>query len=269
MWDTAAPKGRSVAHRVMGFLLGTAGLLMAGCGGHSEIGADSSSGASSQSSDCEALSQAIADDLGAETPCTAVVRLSYEMSEILGFQLICGAYAEVDESAARQAAQDATGYGLRGTLLGEDPDDEFVFYESPSDLGGVGVVHARNGAAVFGASIYWAGTGDITYPTAWRSARSIGPECSPRVGAIPPAARGVDLSPEPEPLDQEQVEAALGEALNTALPDGLLQAHGALDAVVLLYPRSVGGLGAVADRWFAPATAEWIVLINTGTTQPQ
>ena len=131
-----------------------------------------------------------------------------------------------------------------------------MFYESPLDFGGVGVVNARNGLSVFGGSIIWAGIGEITYPSAWRPAADIGPDCIPVVNALPPTARGIDLSAGQGSLEQSQVEAAVNRAWTTALPDGLLRGHYVFDAMVLLYARRLGA--------FDPAAAEWIVLINSG-----
>ena len=66
------------------------------------------------------------------------MRLGYETRAILGFELLCAPYSQVDEATARQTAYDDTGYGLGGMAAsGEDPEDEYVFYQTPGDFGGV------------------------------------------------------------------------------------------------------------------------------------
>jgi hypothetical protein len=183
-----------------------------------------------------------------------VVRLDYTTKAILGYRILCGSYAQTTEDEARATAQADTGYGAVGTFLsGPAPEDEFVFYESPGDFGGVGAVSARSGISVFGGSIVWDGQGDITYPAAWQPAAELGAGCMPP--ASPPPSRGFDLSTGGI-LPQAEVDAATLAVWDTALPEGLWELGYVFDAVVLLYPRSVGE--------FNPTTAEWIVLVNSG-----
>jgi len=226
-------------------------------GGAGTAGSAGTSGAAGAGgSACEALSDAIASETSGVKTCSAVVRLDHQSMDVLGFQIICGSYAQIDETEARQTAQSDTGYGSAGAFLsGPNPEDGYVFYESPGDFGGTAVVNARNGLSVFGGSIIWSGTGEITYPSTWRPAEDLGPDCIPMVNALPPSARGFDLRDGIE-LGAAEVDAALSEAWNTALPDGLLKVGYVFDAVVLLYPRTVGA--------FDPATAERIVIVNAG-----
>ncbi len=240
---------------------GSANASRAGAGGGEASGGTDGSATGSVTgqggAECDTLSQAISAETSGAHACTAVVRLAYETRVILGFQLLCAPYDRVDEATARQTADDDAGYGLNGTALsGEDPEDEHVFYESPGDFGGVGVVSVRNGITVFGGSIIWSGTGDITYPTTWRPVSEIGRGCVPMVNALPPTARGIDLSGGQGEMEQTQVDAAMSQVWATALPDGMWRNQYVFDAMVLLYPRSVGMMN--------PATAEWIVLINFG-----
>ena len=100
----------------------------------------------------------------------------------------------------------------------------------------------------------WAGKGDITYPATWRPAADLGLGCGPSGIAVPPA-RGFDLG-SGQPLTAAQVSAAIAPVWQTALPAGLAQGSYFFDAMVLLYPRTVGV--------FDPAAAEWIVLVDTG-----
>ena len=235
---------------------GTAGTGGTGGGGAAGMGGAAGQGGQGGAA-CEALSKAIGDETTGVFTCTTVVRLGYESLAILGFQLSCGKYAQADETTARATADADTGYGLAGNALsGATPQDEYVFWEPPGDFGGVGVVNARNGLSVFGGSIIWGGTGEISFPADWRPAADLGPDCIPMTNALPPPSRGFDLSAGGTELGAAEVDDALTQAWVTALPDGLMQGGYVFDAVVLLYPRTVGV--------FEPSTAEWIVMVNSG-----
>jgi len=203
---------------------------------------------------CAAQVEAIAQQAAGTVTCTSVVRLDYASRAILGYRIQCGPYAQSTEAEARAAAQAQTGYGAAGqSLAGAMPQDDFVFYEPPGDFGGVAAVSARNGLPVFGGGIVWSGTGEITWPAAWDPAAGLGADCA--TSTTPPAARGFDLR-DASALPAADVDAALAVVWQTALPEGLWRGGYVFDAVVLLYPRSVGA--------FDPSTAEWVVLVNSG-----
>lgn len=203
---------------------------------------------------CEDEVSAIAKETQLVGSCSAVVRLDYLTRSILGWQLVCGKYAQVTEDAARKTAEADTGYGA-GKLVGSaGPADLYVFYEPPGDFGGVGAVSARTGLSVFGGAIVWDGAGDITYPLQWRSPESLGVDCEPF--ASPVEARGHDLAEGGTDLPEDLIAAALDPVRSTALLEGMATSGYVFDAVVLLYPRSVGV--------FDPTTAEWIVIVNGG-----
>lgn len=66
----------------------------------------------------------------------------------------------VPTASARATAEASAGFGAAGQALsGANPEDEYVFWQSPGDFGGVGVVSVRSGLAVFGGSIVWGGSG--------------------------------------------------------------------------------------------------------------
>ena len=204
---------------------------------------------------CEEKSQALGEELFLDQgSCTATIRLDYQSLEVLGYQLFCGAYTSIDEATAREAAQLATGYGEAGQSLGgESPEGAYVFYEAPGDFGGVGAVSARTGLAVFGGSIVWDGAGDLTYPAQWRGAESLGSGCDPE-GAIP-SALGYDLAQGGE-VAEADMSRVLAEVQQTAIIDAMWSRGSIFEAVVLLYPRSVGV--------FNPESAEWVILLNGG-----
>lgn len=185
---------------------------------------------------------------------TAVVRLDHDTRALLGYALVLGRYAATDEAGARATAQAETGYGAAGRLLsGPEPEDAWVFYQSPGDFGGVGVVSARTSLAVFGGGIVWDGRGDISYPTAWSPATDLASGCTTTGDSG--RTRGFDLV-SGEALDSGDVDAALAVVRQTALVDAMWSGGYVFDSVVLRYPRSVGV--------FDPTSAEWIVLVSGG-----
>lgn len=236
-----------------------------GSGGSGAIGGSGGSGGSgatggtggSGGQTCAGLSEQIAEQVSGPQTCTTTVRLDYQSLDILGFQISCGAFSQVDEAQARATAQGDTGFGSSGSFLSGPGavQDEFVFFEAPGDFGGVGVVGARHGLTVFGGSIIWMGTGQISYPTTWQPAEDLGPDCIPLTNALPPEGRGFELE-SGSALDATEVDDALTQAWVTALPDGLMQGSYVFDAMVLLYAPEVGAMN--------PDTAEWIVMLNSG-----
>lgn len=204
---------------------------------------------------CADATAALAAELYAALgACSVVVRLDYQTLEGLGFQMMCGSYASVDESEARATAQADTGYGQAGVMLNpKNPEDAFVFYESPGDFGGASVVSTDTGLTVFGGSIVWDGAGDITFPSGWRPPEQLGFGCAPSGGI--PTSRGYDLI-SGSALESAAVAAAVDVVAQTALPEAMWSGGYVFDAVVLAYPRSVGV--------FDPNTAEWIVIVNSG-----
>jgi hypothetical protein len=204
--------------------------------------------------DCEEEIAAIASDTQIVGSCGAVVRLDYLSRRILGWQLLCGKYSQVTEESAREQAKTDTGFGEGRMLNPAQPEDAYVFYQAPGDFGGAGVVSARTGLSLFGGGIVWDGAGDITHPKEWRSAATLGGDCERFPGDIP--ARGYDLVAGGAEVAAADIEATLEVVRRTALLEGMATSGYVFDAVVILYPRSVGA--------FNPLTAEWIVIVNGG-----
>ena len=192
--------------------------------------------------------------------CTVVVRLDYLTPVPLGYQIFCGPRATLTEAEARRRAMTDTGFTrLPDTLNPPDPEDEWIFAFPAVDFGAEAAVSADTGLTVFGATTVWAGSGDLEYPAAWRDPAELGSGCSPAGGI--PANRSYDFSGWYPPLPSE-IQAVLDVVLQTAVP-AAFWSHGAVfDAVVLRYPRTVGG----PDPFWAP-TSEWIVLVNGGPVE--
>jgi hypothetical protein len=205
--------------------------------------------------ECGDATAAIGAEIAKFASCTAVVRLRHGSLVPLGWQLVCGEYGATSEESARAIAEEVTGFGAGGALLGgKAPADEWVFWDEPLDLGGVGVVSARSPFAVFGGGVIWDGQGEITHPLEWRDAAELGFACANSTPQVP--ARGLHLA-SGEPLSPGELEPALSAVYASALPAGLAAAHDVFDALVLLYPPRVGVLD--------PAVAEYVVLLNSGT----
>ncbi|MBI2898246.1 MAG: hypothetical protein HYY06_32145 [Deltaproteobacteria bacterium] len=222
----------------------------------SDSDADSDADGDADGDVCSGLRDALAarmfPDQGA---CTAVVRLDHDSLGILGYQLVCGPYGGMTEDEARAIAQADTGYGAGGQMLNPaDPEDAWVFYEPPGDFGGAAAVSADTGLSVFGGSIIWMGTGEITYPEAWADADELGEGCADPDEDLGPI-RGYDLVGGGD-LAQEDAQAASEVVRATVVPGAMWQTGYVFATVVLRYPRSVGA--------FDPSTAEWIVLVNGG-----
>jgi hypothetical protein len=204
---------------------------------------------------CASATDAIATEITkAIGSCTFVVRLGYGSYHPLAWDMACGPYAQVDEAKARTIANEATGFGLAGTLIG-DGSDLFVFYESPGDFGGVAAVNAATGLPAFGGGIIWSGAGMISYPKSWRDVAGLGYPCEGAISDAPTAA-GYDLVGGGKALDQAETDIATKVVWSTAIGRAIEKTHYVFDASVLLYPRTVGA--------FDPSTAEYVVLVTTG-----
>jgi hypothetical protein len=229
-----------------------------GCQAHSIGGVDD--GALCSSEACGQLSDIIAGaNYGSGERCTAVVRVGYRSLAALGYAVFCANSGQVDEATARATAQTVLGIPTWWELIsGPNPQNEYVFYNRPGDIGGVGVVSVRNGLAVFGGSIVWTGPNQIEYPTSWRSASELGAGC-PVIMDVPGFPL-VDLTMGAANATDLDAYKATQKVWETALPAGISKGGQALrDGMVLLYPRTE----PPDQSGFNPDTAEWIVMINT------
>jgi hypothetical protein len=183
--------------------------------------------------------------------CTTVVRLDYQTLRIISHAFVCGEGAATDETSARQSAT-AAGYPYTSdadTVKSAPTDhDQWVFYKAPNDHGGVAAVSDYTGLATFAATIVWSGKGKILFPTSFDDT-DMGQGC-----AVPSSipVRGINLGGSD---GDPRLEEAARIVLSTALPEATRHYGESINAVALLYPRSVG--------MFDPTTAEYIVLVNS------
>jgi hypothetical protein len=209
---------------------------------------------------CEEEIAALADELGGSdsVACSVVVRLDYYSYELLGYEIICGVHTSVTETDARDVAVSETCISDHdsaelllypgGTRFG------YCLYEAPTDFGCVAVICSNTGQLLFGASIVWAGTGNIEWPSVWRDPNELGSDCYIPGHLDSTLVR--DLVFEVD-LTIEEFGPAIDEVGLTAIPAAFERASGEIyNSLVLRYPRSVGV--------FNPETAEWIVIVNGG-----
>lgn len=243
---------------------GGAGESSPASGGHGGLGGAGTTGGAGtggggatppSSEHCDALAAAIRDEATAQPACSTLVRFDFETLAPLGFSISCDRFIGATEAEAQATAAAATGYD--STLLAGDATGvPFVFYDAPGDFGGTTVVSARTGLAIFGASIVWSGTGEITLPATWRPSAELGLGCTAIAVDPPPPSTSVDLAQGQAAVAPAAFAAALAQSEQTAVASGLLAAHYIFERMVLLYPRTVGA--------FDPARAEWIVILESG-----
>ncbi len=208
------------------------------------------SGGGAGASGCDKLVSDMQEQLRTNGTCSTVVRLDHQSLAPIGYVCICGDYTTTSEATARANAQADTGYGQGKLLSGPAPADESVFCSSPSDLGAVSAVSARSGMPLFGGSIVLSGAGTVNYLSIWQTA-GLGVGCGPT--AVSLSIRGFELRggyelPEPELLKVAEV------VLSSAIARAMTRMGNITDALVLLYPRTVGT--------FELTTVEYVVILN-------
>ena len=94
---------------------------------------------------CDALSNALFQRTGATgLECTTVVRMSTDVSKVIGYKVFCGPPANVDDASARAQATKDTGIDQGATIVdGPNPKDEYELSFSVPDLGQQAAVSAR------------------------------------------------------------------------------------------------------------------------------
>lgn len=187
--------------------------------------------------------------------CTAVIRFDATTLVHKGHAFVCTGAGDWNstEAGARAAAAQFTGFspyadpGSDGTLISNDP--VWIFYESPSDFGGVIAVSAATGLVTFAASYEWNEAGKILSPTEWSQA-DIGIDCrrasdAPVASAVVPAGHGFE-----DPVAGELVRRSVFPELWNVLGGGVSGSS----ILIHLPNESVPGAGT--------KDAEYVVFIN-------
>jgi len=204
-------------------------------------------------SSCESAKVSLAAEFFAELgSCTVTARFRYQDQEFIGYRVFCSSYDFVDQSTARQVAVADNEQGTYSIYL-PSTESMHLWYSSPSDIGKVAAVASYTGKSVFGGSIIWDGMGSITLPVgSWRSPGSAGVDCEflAPINTI----KGIDLRDGNE-LEASTFNAIIEAIKATAIPAAMWSGGYVEDAVVLLYPRSVG--------IFDPTTAEYVLLLTS------
>lgn len=185
--------------------------------------------------------------------CSVVVRLDQATMRPIAYQPFCGPPTTTTAAQATALAESAMiPYAPHPTMISPAmPDDVFVFYAAPSDLGGVVAVSARLGVSVFAASVVWGGGGQILLPTEWRDPWELADGCGN--GTRIPRSRAYLLG-----VDAGAEAATVGHVIAavelTVLPGALAERGTLLDAAVIGYVP--GAAGAV------DGPREWVVVVN-------
>jgi hypothetical protein len=186
--------------------------------------------------------------------CTAIVRVS-PASTIVGWSVACGAPKIATEPDARAAFAPYIGPyttldGYR-TIGDTTTNDEFIFYESPGDFGGMGVVSWARTDVLFAANLAWMGPTKITYPTGWRPADEIVARCAPAT-----LGRVRIVSADGAPMDDASIAPARAAVETSLLPIAIGHAgHAIANTVVTDLPASDAS-GAL--------TRETLFFLNSG-----
>ncbi len=223
--------------------------LLAGCGGRTgdeahgdagvvaDGGVDASIGPDAAIDD--AACRAAVHALGMVTTnkyCTAMVRLSSIDHTILGWTIACGGLKVATEPDARAAfAAQLPPFTMVDSYRRVGPTggtNDFVFYQSPGDFGGLGVVSLATSALVFSGELSWSATGKILYPTTFRSAAEIPTVCAP---TTLPDVSTVSLGGLP---DANEVNAVVAAVSKSALPRALSGAHAMIHTLVVPFPST-------------------------------
>jgi hypothetical protein len=200
---------------------------------------------------CDATATKLSELVTADA-CAAIVRLSYETLEHLGWQIRCDAPGSFTEASARM---ELTPFVAPMTPIGSyewrttPSPDPWLLFSSPGDFGGVGVGAFHSGKLIFAGDVVWAGRGEIKYPSAFRPGSELTMEC----GVFALAAPTRKFLPSGEMKDFSDV--ARDRVLRSPLPYALNKKHARVHAWVLGYPRTVGMLD--------PKSAEWIVVLES------
>lgn len=210
---------------------GTNGIIVGAAGGQ---GAGGDTACTSEGVDTFA-SHVLGCSEGCRNTCTFVVRLAYDSLDLMGWSVACGLSTQIDESTARQAALQATGYGNADAAI-KTQGDIAIFSKPAADFGGVAMVSTLSGKALFGGSVVWMGRGEVTFPSAWESSSHMGRGCG---------FSSVGLAS----ADLDSAAAVVGRtALAHAFPNG------PSSVVTYLYTPTVGGTDY--------SVAEWLVFVS-------
>jgi hypothetical protein len=233
-----------------------------GCGGQTAIDATSDAGGDAGASgDAAGVNDAAcstaARALGTITTdryCTTVVRLSTIDRSILGWSIACGPLKPASEADARAAfathlPPETTAVGF--TRVGPtDGTHDYVFFQSPGDFGGIGIVSFATSTLVFSGKLIFLGTSGIVYPSSFRPASEIPTVCAE---TTLPDVQGVPIFAPPDPNEVAAVATVVGRS--ALVP--ALAGHALVHTLVALFPVSTGA--TVMD----PPHDEWLVVIDS------
>ena len=175
--------------------------------------------------------------------CTATGRVS-DASAIVGWSVACGAPKIATEPEARAAfAPYVAPYTtLDGYMTVGDTttNDEFIFYKSPGDFGGMGVVSWARTDVLFAAELAWMGPTKIDYPSSWRPVDEIAAHCTPAA-----LGRVRIVSADGAPMDETSIAPARAAVETSILPIAIGHAGHAIANTVVTDLPAADGTGGI------------------------
>lgn len=153
---------------------------------------------------------------------------------VAGWSITCGPWVATTEAGARATFETqippythAADYRREGRVSGTD---DYVFFHSPGDFGGVGIVSFATGNLVFSGSLSWSSLGSRIYPKTLRPAEELPLVCPSTTGDW------VEVVFDGVPLDPAERTAFLDVAARTPLRTMLARSHGITHTMLVPYP---------------------------------
>ena len=201
---------------------------------------------------CEAAASSLASSFVGAT-CTVTVRADATTGALHRWSVACGAAKPTpSEADARAAYAPHVGaYTKIDEYTALPPAvDEWLFYRSPGDFGGLGAVSFARGDVVFAADLAWMGPTTVTFPATWRSAAELDAHCAPFT-----APSGRLVSADGGPIDAAKAGLALDAVSRSPLPWAVSRAgHAWVNHLTTRLPSGDG----------TGASDEWLLFMNTG-----
>jgi hypothetical protein len=183
--------------------------------------------------------------------CTALVRLDHVAKFIVGWNVSCGDPKSTSEVDARAAfapyVAPYTKIDEYVTVGGGAPPDEYIFFRSAGDFGGVGFVSVVRGDVLFAAELAWMGPTKVDLPSPMRSNHELD-------GLCPGFGKPFDLAPERrltiEGGSIDDVSPVLNRLELTLLAPAITRAGHAI-VNVLITDLPLGDASTPSNDWLA------------------
>jgi hypothetical protein len=257
----------------VGALLVAIGAFFQGCGGKTDSEVATDSGTPTVDSGVDAPLPDVRPDTieeaactKAATPisklltagyCTTLVRLSTIDLSVRGWTVDCGPLEVATEAEAREVFRPYAGeYSPVESYLSVGPTggtDDWVFYHSPGDFGGLGIVARATSHLVFAGALSWSALGSVRQPTTFHSAAEAPSVCAPRS-----ITEYTPLNPGGGAVDAAEIARVLLALDATPVRRGIEGAGHAIVHTLLVYFPVDGAPES------GPPKNEWLVVMDSG-----